>query len=93
MDFGAALNTLKSGGRVARSGWNGEGMWVALSPGYDDLPSGKIWSAPIRDHAEQHDGTATFRPYLMMLTAQGDFVPWVASQSDILAEDWELSQQ
>lgn len=30
------------------------------------------------------------RPYLMMRTAQGDYVPWVASQSDLLAEDWEV---
>ena len=37
------------------------------------------------------EGTlCVFRPYLMMLTAQGDFVPWVASQSDLLADDWEV---
>lgn len=29
--------------------------------------------------------------YLMMFTAQGDFVPWLASQTDVLAEDWELA--
>lgn len=89
MDFGAALDTLKVGGKVARTGWNGAGMWIALSPGFDDLAAHRIWSAPIREHAENHDGAATFRPYLMMKTAQGDFVPWVASQSDVLAEDWE----
>lgn len=30
------------------------------------------------------------RPYLMMRTAQGDYVPWVASQTDLLAEDWVI---
>lgn len=30
------------------------------------------------------------RPYLMMATAQGDYVPWVASQSDVLSEDWVI---
>lgn len=31
MDFGAALVELRAGQRVARSGWNGPGMWVALA--------------------------------------------------------------
>ena len=29
-------------------------------------------------------------PYVMMYTAQGDLVPWLASQSDVLSEDWEI---
>jgi len=33
-----------------------------------------------------------FRPYIMMWTANGDFVPWLASQSDVLAEDWEVAE-
>jgi hypothetical protein len=89
MDFGDALRAAKDGARIARSGWNGKGMWVALSPGFDGLPAAKIWSAPIRDHANHHGHTADFRPYLMMKTAQDDFVPWVISQSDALADDWE----
>ena len=28
-------------------------------------------------------------PYIYMKTAQGDLVPWLASQTDLLAEDWE----
>ena len=39
--------------------------------------------------AASPEGTVcAFRPYLMMRTADGEFVPWVASQSDLLADDW-----
>lgn len=27
-------------------------------------------------------------PYIYIHTVQGDLVPWLASQTDILAEDW-----
>lgn len=89
MDFSEALRAVKDGARIARTGWNGKGMWVALSPGFKGLPADKIWAAPIREHADEHGHAADFRPYLMMLTAQGDFVPWVISQTDALADDWE----
>ncbi len=32
-------------------------------------------------------------PYVYMFTAQGDLVPWLASQTDILAEDWQMARQ
>jgi hypothetical protein len=88
MDFGAALSWLKAGRRVARSGWNGAGQFVVLQAGY---PGGIA--------INQNTATATglplgsvqrFRPYLMLWTAQQDFVPWAPSVSDVLAEDWEL---
>lgn len=90
IDFGEALAHLKDGYRVTRVGWNGKGMWLTLSPGCDELRPDRIWSEQIQDHANLHGGTAKFRPYIMMLTAQGDFVPWVASQTDLLAEDWQV---
>lgn len=90
MNFGNALEELKSGGRVTRSGWNGTGMWIVLSPGHKNLLAAQIWSPQIRAHAEAGSGTMNFRPYLMLLTADGEMVPWVASQSDILADDWSV---
>jgi hypothetical protein len=89
-DFGGALALLKDGYRVTRSGWDGKGMWLTLSPGCPELRPDRIWSEQIQDYANAHGGTAQFRPYIMMLTAQGDFVPWVASQTDLLAEDWQV---
>jgi hypothetical protein len=89
MDIGEALAVLRSGGTVTRDGWNGTGMWVALSPGFE-LPADRIFSAPIQEAVG--DGIGRFAPYLMMRTATGEFVPWLASQTDILAADWRTVQ-
>ena len=67
-DFGLALSKLKRGLRVARSGWNGKGMWLELQ-----RPDG---------------GSKMTLPYVYMSTVTGDLVPWLASQTDVLAEDW-----
>lgn len=66
--FGLALVALKGGGRVARDGWNGKGMYLELQ----------------RPDA----GSKMTLPYIFMRTVQGDLVPWLASQTDLLAEDW-----
>lgn len=87
MNFGDALAVLKGRGRVARSGWNDKGMWLAHQAGYPD-------GIPINKNTSEATGVpegtvCKFLPYLIMKTATGDFVPWLASQTDILAEDWE----
>lgn len=79
--FGLAVEVAKRGAHVARAGWNGKGMWIALIPANGrvifDETSGT--SLPMRD-------------YLAMKTADDQMVPWVASQTDILAEDWMVVQ-
>jgi hypothetical protein len=85
-DFGLALTKLQLGDRLTRAGWNGAGMYIVLQPGY---PEG----IPINENTANSTGlpqgtVMKFRPYLMMYTAQGEFVPWVASQTDLLADDW-----
>ena len=76
MNFGDALQALKNGERVERAGWNGKGMHLALV---------SEWNGRINA-----DFGEAFRllPWIGMKTAQGDFVPWLASQTDLLAEDW-----
>lgn len=86
LNFSEALECLKAGSRLSRDGWNGKGMFVVFQPGYPD-------GIPINENTARATGipqgtVCEFRPYLMMRTAQGDFVPWVASQTDILADDW-----
>jgi hypothetical protein len=86
--FGWALEALHSGQRVARSGWNGKGMWVSLQRGY---PSG----IPINQNTADSTGIAVgtvcrFAPYLMLRTATGEFIPWTVSQADVLATDWTV---
>lgn len=89
MNFGDALTALKSGTRVARRGWNGKGMFVAYQPGY---PDGIGINANTAGATGIPQGTVcAFRPYLMMQTADGEFVPWVASQTDLLADDWHAA--
>ncbi len=68
MDFGQALTQLKAGERVARKGWNGEGMWLEI-------------------HFPDAGGLMDL-PYIYMKTAKDNLVPWVASQTDLLANDW-----
>lgn len=86
-DFGYALSLLRSGKKVVRQGWNGKGMWVSLQKAY---PQGIPINQNTSESTGMPEGTiCKFRPYLMMKSADDAFVPWVASQSDILADDWD----
>lgn len=91
--FGWALDRLKAGHRVARSGWNGKGMWIALGEGHPNLPADYFWNRHARTFAGQNGGVAEVLPYILFKTADGKILMgWLASQSDMLAEDWELVQ-
>lgn len=68
LNFGDAIQFLKDGRKVAREGWNGKGMWLALQ-----VPD---------------TNSKMSLPYIYMRTVSGDLVPWLASQTDVLAEDW-----
>jgi hypothetical protein len=88
VDFGDAIRALKAGQRVCRAGWNGKDMWLAYQKGY---PDGIAINANTAEATGIPQGTVMkFLPYLMMFTARGDFVPWLASQTDVLAEDWQV---
>lgn len=67
-DFGAALEVLKSGGKVTRDNWNGPGQWIALQT------------------PDEHSKMGL--PYIYISTVTGQLVPWLASQTDLLSEDW-----
>ncbi|MBO2461157.1 DUF2829 domain-containing protein [Actinomadura violacea] len=89
MDFGEALAALRAGDRLTRDGWNGRGMFIVLQAGY---PDGIAINANTAQATGIEQGTVCkFRPYLMMRTVDGDFVPWVASQTDLLATDWSTT--
>lgn len=87
VDFSEALRRCKGGGeRIARLNWNGPGMYVVYQAGY---PQGiGINANTARATGIAEGAVCVFREYLMMFTADGEFVPWVASQSDILSDDW-----
>lgn len=89
MDFSDALRSLKKGDKVSREGWNGKGMWIFLSqPEPIMVGADKFWSAHGQKFAAQQGGKAKVLPYLLMKTADNAIVPWLASQTDILANDW-----
>ena len=81
LNFGKALEELKSGGRVARSGWNGKGMWL-------QMVRSDAWS--MSSDALSSDSRLGLLPWVGMKTADDNFIPWLASQTDILSEDWEI---
>lgn len=84
MNFGQAIVALKLGQAVARSGWNGKGMFLYYVPAASYYAQTEI--------AKQRFGnTVPYGAYIAMKTAQGNVVPWLASQTDVLAEDWELA--
>jgi hypothetical protein len=90
LDIGWAVAVMRTGNRVRRAGWNGKGMYLAFQAGY---PGGIPINANTAKATGLPEGTVCkFLPYIMMRTAQGDFVPWLCSQTDLLAEDWEAAE-
>ena len=78
-DFGSALKMLKCGRKVARKGWNGKGIYIELQ--------------------SPDENSKMTLPYIYIVTnglvtdnpdAPKGVVPWLASQTDMLAEDWCL---
>jgi hypothetical protein len=95
MDFGKALEAVKTGSAVRRKGWNGSGMRVFLTKGsYDGEPGDHphlIEGVPSEFFEYGDNGTVTRMPHLSLVTAHGSNVSgWAASQVDMLAEDWEI---
>lgn len=88
MNFGEALAVLKNGGMVSREGWNGKRMFLFLVPG----STFAVNRPPLL--GIYPEGTViNYQPHIDMRTAQGTIVPWLASQSDILAEDWMVRDE
>lgn len=85
MSFGLAIEALKAGKKVARAGWNGKGMFLFLVPG----STFKVNRPPLM--GIYPEGTEiNYCPHIDMKTADGKVVPWLASQTDVLAEDWAV---
>lgn len=87
MTFGFALEALKRGFKVARKGWNGKNMWLLYVPGSPNI-------RPVAGTPYSNAGITAdidIGAHIDMFTAQGTMQPgWLASQSDMLAEDWTI---
>ena len=99
LSFGDALTALKSGHKVARSGWNGKGMYLVLAVetcdwGDDSVTVFKDIAISSDKYAESpQQAYIPTDPYIVMRTAQSTAQPgWLASQADMLSEDWQIIQ-
>lgn len=77
MSFGHAIEAMKAGQKVARHGWNGKGLWLELQ-----MPDAHSKMTLPYIYLNYPDGSI---PY-----TNGARVPWLASQTDVLAEDWMI---
>lgn len=84
MTFGLAVEAMKKGKTITRAGWNGKGMFLFVIQGSNDIAKlhgygfGEMLNEP------------TFRDAIFMKTVDNQLVPWTASQTDILANDWSI---
>lgn len=97
-DFGTAINKMKDGNLVTRAGWNGKGMFLFMRP-EDSLPVAmlenfKSLPQSVKDYyrgtmGTKDTGNVTFTGYICMKAADDTVVNgWLASQTDILSNDW-----
>lgn len=86
MNFSWALEEVKKGQRVCRTGWNGKGMFLFLVP----ASVFKVSRSPLAEVFPM-ETEIQYHAHVDMKTTQGDVVPWLCSQTDMLAEDWEIA--
>ena len=85
MNFGSALQALENGQKVAREGWNGKGMFLFLVTG-----STIVVNRPPLLGIYPEGTEINYCPHVDMKTADGKVVPWLCSQTDMLAKDWVI---
>ena len=90
MNFGEALGALKEGKKLRRAGWNGRNMFIFLTPG-SIVPYSKCKEETQKAFIDHPTSTITIGGHIDMKAADGTLViGWLASQTDILSEDWEV---
>jgi hypothetical protein len=82
-DFGHAMFLLKQGARVSRSGWNGKNMFIFLVQGSTFTVNREPLISILGEGTE-----VSYHGHVDMRTADGTIVPWLCSQTDMLANDW-----
>lgn len=88
--FGQAIEAMHRGFKVARAGWNGKGMYLWLKQG-TMIKAEWCKDEKLRKIAEQKGGEIEGLPTICMKTADDKILTgWLASQTDMLANDWYL---
>ena len=84
MNFGQAIEALKDGKKVSRKGWNGKNQWVIMIKGTD-------LQNVLKYGYGEYENEPTITPVLAIKTSANQFqIGWLASQSDMLSDDWEI---
>lgn len=88
LTFGLAIEALKEGKKVARVGWNGKNMYLALVEASHIKPE-QARSGAALALANEGFNNIDIMSHIDMRAADGSIVVgWLASQTDMLAEDW-----
>ena len=95
LSFGAAIELMKRGYKMARSGWNGKNMFIVLMPALYLPPYNTAdTTRKVNDRTAKcigEDNPLDCQPYFAMYTATKQWQPgWLASQNDMLANDWMI---
>lgn len=98
LSFGAAIEAAKQGNKIARAGWNGKNMFVVYMPPLKLPPYNTQEPGPrVNDRTAKFIGYDTpldCQPYFAMFNAQKQWIPgWLASQSDMLSNDWLILEE
>ena len=81
MNFGQAIEAMKEGKWVQRAGWNGRNMHLYLEDALTFTPGAGVFKGHVRK----------YEPVIVMFTADKKHQPgWLASQADMLADDWAI---
>jgi len=95
MTFGLAIEAMRDGYKLARAGWNGKNMFVYRTVGNvvpkELIQNFKSLPQPIKNFLEEKGEDVVFQSQFTMYTAAGEMQPgWLASQSDMQADDWGI---
>lgn len=82
MTFGEAINKVKEGAKIARKGWNGKNQYVELAT--------RISYMNVRGEVVNCEHEAIGNKALAFVGTSGVQIGWLASQADMLANDWEM---
>lgn len=94
LNFGEAIEALKSGKLITRSGWNGKGMFIVKQIpaviGIEIIPRMQSLPQSVKDILIERDQPICYESQMLIINSLGRADSWVPSSSDCFAEDWQI---
>ena len=85
MDFGKAIQLLKEGKKLQRRGWNGKEQYIELAT--------NISYKNTEEQTINAEHNAIGNKAIAFIGTSGTQIGWLASQADMLAEDWQIVEE